>query len=145
MKMSMKLVFQYMAISLNFSPTSNHLHPLKVDNCDSNLRLVVDEDDSGKFRLERVNNVMNDVCARFCCYSLLVLMSTLVFVITVCLFLTIYGWRASYLTALWMMSALVFPDLLTPLRQVPASLRGLYIQTLFGENNYISDGKEAVC
>ena len=70
--MSMKLVFQYMAISLNFSPTSNHLHPLKVDNCDSDVRLVVDEDDGGKFRLERVNNVMNDVCARFCCYRLLV-------------------------------------------------------------------------
>ena len=36
-----------------FSPTSNHLHPLQVENCDSNSRLVVDEDDNGKFRLER--------------------------------------------------------------------------------------------
>ena len=35
-------------------PTSSHLHPLQVENCDSNLRLVVDEDDDGKFRLERV-------------------------------------------------------------------------------------------
>ena len=41
--------------SLNFQTTSNHLHPLQVENCDSNSRLVVDEDDNGKFRLERVN------------------------------------------------------------------------------------------
>ena len=52
----MKLVHQYMAIFFNFSLTSNHLHPLQVENCDSNSRLVVDEDDNGKFRLERVNN-----------------------------------------------------------------------------------------
>ena len=50
----MKLVFQYMAIFFNCSPTSNHLYPLQVENCDSNSRLVVDEDDNGKFRLERV-------------------------------------------------------------------------------------------
>ena len=50
----MKLVYQYMVIFFNFSPTSNHIHPLKVENCDSNSRLVVDEDDNGKFRLERV-------------------------------------------------------------------------------------------
>ena len=31
---------------------STHLHPLQVENCDSNSRLVVDEDDNGKFRLE---------------------------------------------------------------------------------------------
>ena len=43
-----------MVIFLNFSLTSNHLHPLQVENCDSNSRLVVDEDDNGKFRLERV-------------------------------------------------------------------------------------------
>ena len=49
-----KLVCQYMTISLNFSLTSNHLHRLQVENCDSNSRLVVDEDDNGKFRLERV-------------------------------------------------------------------------------------------
>ena len=55
MKISMKLVHQYMAIFLNFSPTSGHLHPLQVKNCDNNLRLVVDEDDYGKLRLERVN------------------------------------------------------------------------------------------
>ena len=32
-----------MAIFFNFSPTSNHLHPLQVENCDSHSRLVVDE------------------------------------------------------------------------------------------------------
>ena len=52
MKISMKLVYQYMAIFFNFSPTSNHLHPLQVENCDSNSRLVVDEDDNGKLRLK---------------------------------------------------------------------------------------------
>ena len=52
----MKLVYQYMAIFFNFSPTSYHLHPLQVKNCDSNSRLVVDEDDNGKFKPERVNN-----------------------------------------------------------------------------------------
>ena len=50
----MKLVYQYMTIFFNFQTTSNHLHPLQVENCDSNSRLVVDEDDNGKFRLERV-------------------------------------------------------------------------------------------
>ena len=44
-----------MAIFLNFSPTSNLVHPLQVENCDSNSRLVVDGNDNGKFRLERVN------------------------------------------------------------------------------------------
>ena len=44
-----------MAIFFNFSLASNHLHPLQVKNCDSNSRLVVDEDDNGKVRLERVN------------------------------------------------------------------------------------------
>ena len=43
-----------MTIFFNFSLTSNHLHPLQVENCDSNSRLVVDEDDNGKFRPERV-------------------------------------------------------------------------------------------
>ena len=44
-----------MAIFFNFQTTSNHLHPLQVENCDSNSRLVVDEDDNGKVRIERVN------------------------------------------------------------------------------------------
>ena len=50
----MKLVYQYMAIFVILTPTSNHFHPLQVENCDSNSRLVVDEDDNDKFRLERV-------------------------------------------------------------------------------------------
>ena len=50
----MKLFYQYMTIFYNFSPTSNHLHPLEVENCDSNSRRVVDEDDNDKLRLERV-------------------------------------------------------------------------------------------
>ena len=49
----MKLVYQYMANLLNFSLTSNHFRPLQVENCDSNSRLVVDEDNNGKFRPER--------------------------------------------------------------------------------------------
>ena len=53
----MKLVYQYMAIFFNSPPTSNHLHPLQVENCDSNSRLVVDQDDNEKFRLERVKYV----------------------------------------------------------------------------------------
>ena len=53
----MKLVYQYIAIFFIFSPTSSHLHPLQVENCDSNSRLVVDEDDYGKFRPERVNHL----------------------------------------------------------------------------------------
>ena len=50
----MKLVYKYMTIFFNFSPKSNHVHSLQVKNCDSNSRLVVDEDDNGKFRLQRV-------------------------------------------------------------------------------------------
>ena len=55
MKISIKLLYQYMAIFFNFSPTSNHLQPLQVENCDRNSRLVVDEGDYVKLRLERVN------------------------------------------------------------------------------------------
>ena len=39
----------------NLPPTSSHLHPLQVENCESNSRLIVDE---GKFRLERVKNLI---------------------------------------------------------------------------------------
>ena len=49
----MKLFYEYMVISFNLLPNSSHLHPLQVENCDSNSRLVVDEDDN-IFRLERV-------------------------------------------------------------------------------------------
>ena len=51
----MKLVYQYMTIFFNFETTLNHLHPLQVENCDSNSRLVVNENDNFKFRLEKVN------------------------------------------------------------------------------------------
>ena len=54
MKISMKLFYKYMAILFNLSPSSSHPHPLQVENCDSNSRLVVDEDDNGKPRLERI-------------------------------------------------------------------------------------------
>ena len=50
----MKLFYKYVAIFFNFSPTSSHLHSLQVENCDSNSRLVVNEDDNDKLRLERV-------------------------------------------------------------------------------------------
>ena len=56
MKISMKLLYQYMVIFFNFSPTSSHLHPLQVENCDSNSRLVGDEDkDDVKSDLKRLN------------------------------------------------------------------------------------------
>ena len=55
-----KLAYQYIAIFFNFLATSSHLHPLQVENCDSNSRLVVDEDDNGKFRLERVLSVIEN-------------------------------------------------------------------------------------
>ena len=42
----MKLFYQDMAIFINLSPSSSHIHPLQVENCDSNSRLVVDEDDN---------------------------------------------------------------------------------------------------
>ena len=43
-----------MTVFINFLLTSNHLHPLQVENCNTNSRLVVDEDDNGIFRDERV-------------------------------------------------------------------------------------------
>ena len=54
-----------MAIFFNFPPTSRHLHPLQVENCDSNSRLVVDEDDNGKFRLERVKHTFTSQQLQF--------------------------------------------------------------------------------
>ena len=54
MNISMKLVYQFMAIFFNFQITSYHPHSLQVENCDSNSRLVVDGDDNGKFMPERV-------------------------------------------------------------------------------------------
>ena len=49
----MKLFYQYMIIFFSLPPTSSHLHPLQVENCDSNSRLVVDEGDNVKFGPER--------------------------------------------------------------------------------------------
>ena len=54
MKISMKLVYKYMAIFFNFSLTSSHLRPLQVENCDSNWRLVVDVDDNGNSGLKEL-------------------------------------------------------------------------------------------
>ena len=50
--------FKNNSICFHLSPTSSHFHPLQVENCGSNSRLVVDEDDNGKFRLERVDTVL---------------------------------------------------------------------------------------
>ena len=52
-KITRRLAYQYMPISF----TSSHLHSLQVENCGSNSQLVVDEDDNGKFSLERVNGL----------------------------------------------------------------------------------------
>ena len=65
MKIFTKLAYQYIGIFLNFSTTLNHLHPLQVENCDSNSRLVVDEDDNGNFRLERVK--LSQLGNKGCC------------------------------------------------------------------------------
>ena len=59
MEISMKLVYQYMVIFFHFSTTANYLHPLQVENCDSNSRLVVDEDDHGKLRFKRIKDISN--------------------------------------------------------------------------------------
>ena len=56
MNISIKLVYQYMAIFFKLSLTSNHLHSLQVENCDSNSLLVVDEDENSKLRFERVEH-----------------------------------------------------------------------------------------
>ena len=61
MEISIKRVYRFIVIFLNFYTTSNHLHPLQVGNCDSNSRLVVDEDDNGKFRTERVKQPLDEL------------------------------------------------------------------------------------
>ena len=65
----MKLVYQY----INFSTTSNHLHPLQVDNCDSNSRLLVHEDANGKFRLEMVKVISDSLFCLFVPFKLYLL------------------------------------------------------------------------
>ena len=54
MNISMNLVYQYTVFFFHFSPTSNHFHPLQVENCDSNLRLVVDENENVKSGLKEL-------------------------------------------------------------------------------------------
>ena len=56
MKISMKLFYQHMAFFVNLSPTSSHLYSLQVANCDSNSRLVVDEDDNVNLGLKGLNS-----------------------------------------------------------------------------------------
>ena len=51
---SIKMSYQYTAIFFNLQITSSHLLTLQVENCDSNSRLLVDEDGNGKFGHERV-------------------------------------------------------------------------------------------
>ena len=41
-------------IFCDLTPTSSHLYPLQVENCDSNSWLVVEEDGNGKFNFEMV-------------------------------------------------------------------------------------------
>ena len=53
----MKLLDKYIAIFFNLPPILSHLHPLQVENCDSNSRLVVDEDDNVKSGLKGLNMV----------------------------------------------------------------------------------------
>ena len=64
----MELVYQYVVIFFNFQTTSCHLDPLQVENCGSNSRLVVDQDDYGKFRIQGINQLtwlMNTICIIF--------------------------------------------------------------------------------
>ena len=50
----MELFYEYIGIYFSSSPTSSHLYLVQVENCDSNSRFVVDEDEKGKIRLDRV-------------------------------------------------------------------------------------------
>ena len=47
----MKLVYQCVVIFFNFSTTSNHLHPLQVENCGSNSRIKMTMVNSGLKKL----------------------------------------------------------------------------------------------
>ena len=66
----MKLLYQYVAIFINLSPPSSHLHPLQVENCNSNSRLVVDEmtmvnsNLKGLIRLltDQITDIGNEIC-----------------------------------------------------------------------------------
>ena len=58
-----------MAIFFNFSPTSSHLHPLQVENCGSNSRLV----NSGSKGLKIDNDVNNKIVVNFTSFGKLFL------------------------------------------------------------------------
>ena len=81
MKIFTKLAYQYIAIFFNFSTTSNPLQPLQVENCDSNSRLVVDEDDNGKFRLKRL--IVKCITHSRVTHFLIILFNVLLFVFRV--------------------------------------------------------------
>ena len=68
MKISMKLAYQCIAIFFHFSITSNHLHPLQVENCNSNSRLVVDEEDNVNSGLKVLNHYFNFVSKYYIYY-----------------------------------------------------------------------------
>ena len=51
----MLLIDQNMVIFFNIKTTSSHLHSLQAENCDSNSRLVVDEDDNINSGLKGLN------------------------------------------------------------------------------------------
>ena len=38
----------------SFATHSSHLHPLQVEKCDRNLRLVVDEDNNSKLKIKSI-------------------------------------------------------------------------------------------
>ena len=50
----MELLNNIQYIFFHLCPTSGHPYPPQGENYDRNSRLVVDEDDNSKFRLERV-------------------------------------------------------------------------------------------
>ena len=76
MNIPMKLAYQYMTIFLNFLPTSNHIHSLQIENCDSNSRLVVDEDDSVKSGLKGLTLFFNPLTAGAAYIRVFVFIST---------------------------------------------------------------------
>ena len=67
-EIAMKLFYQYITIFFNLQPILSHFHPLQVENCDSNSRLVVGEGDNGKFRPERVKHSWC-IKASFCIFK----------------------------------------------------------------------------
>ena len=89
--------------SLIFSPTSNHLHPLHVENCDSNSRHVVDEDDNGKFRV-KPSSTSSVIC-------LLMLLSVpvefIIFVLSTLVFFVYYYISSSIWRKCWVTKALL--------------------------------------